>query len=158
MAKKVKELQPPTGPARLLWRAPIWLYRLGFGWMLGKRFVLINHIGRVSGKKRQAVLEVVRYDKETKEVIITAGFGEKTQWYQNVLKNPEISIQLGAKKIDVIAERLSPQQSGEEILGFSKRYPGEAKFIQLLGYEVDGSDEDYRAAGEMMIMLALRPR
>lgn len=31
--------RPPRGFQRLLWRAPIWLYRLGLGWLLGHRFL-----------------------------------------------------------------------------------------------------------------------
>ena len=30
--------KPPTGLERLLWRAPIWLYRLHLGWLMGERF------------------------------------------------------------------------------------------------------------------------
>jgi hypothetical protein len=85
------------------------------------------------------------------------GFGKKSSWYQNLLKTPEVSIQVGRRKLDVRAEQLSPQEGGEAFADFCKRYPGEAKFASLLGFEVDGSDEDYRAAGEMMTFMALRP-
>jgi hypothetical protein len=53
----------PTGLSRLLWRAPIWLYRLGLGGLLGSHFVLLNHVGRKSGQPRQTVLEVVDRDE-----------------------------------------------------------------------------------------------
>jgi hypothetical protein len=42
MAKKVKQIQPPKGLSRLFYRAPIWLYRLKLGWLLGHRFLLLN--------------------------------------------------------------------------------------------------------------------
>ena len=50
MVEKVSELKPPTGISRLLFRAPIWLYDLNLGWIMGNRFLKITHIGRVSGK------------------------------------------------------------------------------------------------------------
>ena len=63
MPEKVGKGEPPKGFNRLMFRAPIWLYRLGLGWMLGKRFLLLNHTGRESGLPRQTVLEVVDYNK-----------------------------------------------------------------------------------------------
>jgi deazaflavin-dependent oxidoreductase (nitroreductase family) len=158
MAKKVKQIQPPKGLSRLFYRAPIWLYRLKLGWLLGHRFLLLNHTGRKSGLPRQAVLEVVRFDPATDTYVVMVGFGEKSQWYQNLLHTPQATIQSGGHKLAVTAEQLSPQQSGEELLDFCKRHPVEARFLSLGGYEVDGSDEDYRAAGEMAIMMAFRPR
>ncbi len=62
VVEKIKDVQPPRGLARLGWRAPIWFYRLGLGGLLGRRFVLLNHIGRKSGQPRQAVLEVVHHN------------------------------------------------------------------------------------------------
>ena len=60
--KIVKNVHPPSGVGRALFRAPIYLYRLGLGWLFGKRILLLNHIGRVSGKQRQVILEVVEHD------------------------------------------------------------------------------------------------
>ena len=53
--KIVKNVHPPSGVSRALFRAPIYLYRLGLGWLFGKRILLLNHIGRVSGKQRQVI-------------------------------------------------------------------------------------------------------
>lgn len=40
--KIVKNVQPPSGVSRALFRAPIYLYRLGLGWLFGKRILLLN--------------------------------------------------------------------------------------------------------------------
>ena len=45
---------PPTGLARVFFRAPITLYRLHLGRLLGGRFLLLNHVGRVSHQPRQS--------------------------------------------------------------------------------------------------------
>ena len=102
--------------------------------------------------------EVVIFDRETDTVFINAGFGAKTQWYQNLLAQPEASIQLGWKKMDVQARQLSPEEGGELFLKFVKTVPFGERYPKALGYEVDGTDDDYRAMGEMMIFLALEPR
>ena len=46
MPKQVQNAAPPTGIGKFFFRAPIKLYDIGLGWMLGKRFLLLNHIGR----------------------------------------------------------------------------------------------------------------
>jgi len=141
-----------------LFRAPIWFYRLGLGWLLGRRMLLLTHTGRKSGLPRKAVLEVVQYQAETNTYIVTAGFGPKSQWYQNLIASPQAVVQVGLKKWDVFSEQLSPQAGAEAFVDFTRNNPGEAKMAGLLGYEVDGTEEDFRKMGEMMIFIRLQPR
>lgn len=78
----------------------------GTGALLDERFVLVNHIGRKSGLPRHAVLEVVHHDHETGIFVVASGFGEKSDWYQNVMAHLDISIQVGRTTVLVRAERL----------------------------------------------------
>jgi hypothetical protein len=48
----VENVTPPTGVTRLLFRLPLYLYRSGLGWLFGHRLMVVNHIGRVTGKRR----------------------------------------------------------------------------------------------------------
>lgn len=43
---------------RRLLRAPSMLYRHYLGWMLGRRFVMVTHVGRRSGRQYRTVLEL----------------------------------------------------------------------------------------------------
>jgi deazaflavin-dependent oxidoreductase (nitroreductase family) len=131
---------------------------LKLGWLMGERMLLLNHIGRKSGLVRQAVLEVVLHDQVTDAYIVAAAFGKKTHWYQNLLKQPNVSIRVGRRKLDVSAEQFAKEAGAEALLAFVKEHPWEARFVNLLGYRVDGTDEDWRALGEQMIFVALRPR
>ena len=97
---------PPRGIKAIPWRLPIWLYRLKLGWLLGHRFLLLTHAGRASGKPRTAMLEVVHFDPESNTHYVASGFGEKSQWYQNIMKTPNVTIQVGNKKFSAVAERL----------------------------------------------------
>jgi hypothetical protein len=73
--KIVKNVAPPTGLSRLLFRIPIYVYRLGMGWLFGDRLMLLNHIGRVSGKQRATVLEVVTHDLADDSFVVASGWG-----------------------------------------------------------------------------------
>ena len=75
---------------RVLVRAPIWLYRFHLGFLFGRRMLLLEHLGRKSGARRYAVLEVVDHPR-TDEYVIVSGFGERSQWYRNVVANPQRS-------------------------------------------------------------------
>lgn len=148
-----------TGIGRLFFRAPIFLYRVGLGGLLGKRFLLLNHIGRKSGLMRQAVLEVVKYDQETDTFYIASGFGKKSHWYLNILAHPEVDIQVGRRKIAVTAVPLEPEQSGEAMVDYARRYPKAAKNLsRLIGFNIS-TEEEYRTVGRDAIpFIALKPR
>ncbi len=160
MPKQIGKAAPPTGIGKFFFRAPIKLYDAGLGWMLGKRFLLLNHIGRKSGLPRQAVVEVVDYEAETDTYFIASGYGKKSQWYQNIVAHPDITILAGRRKLAVTAVPLPPDESGERMVKYAHRYPKAAKNLtRLVGYEVDGSDEDFRLMGRDIIpFIALRPR
>lgn len=162
MPEKVMDVKrPSSGFTRWMFRAPIWLYRIGLGGLMTNRMVLLNHVGRKSGKMRQAVVEVAKYDKANDIVYVASGWGAKSDWYRNLLANPDIMIQMGWRKMAVTAVPLSPEQSGEAMRDYARHYPTAAKVLskRLLGYEVDGSDEDYYALGHDAVpFIALKPR
>ena len=101
--KIVKNVRPPSGVSRALFRAPIYLYRLGLGWLFGKRILLLHHIGRVSGTARQVVFEVVEHDPTDGSFVVASGWGPTAAWYRNILHTPQVSIQVGRRTIPVTA-------------------------------------------------------
>lgn len=160
MPEKVGNANPPRGVRRLLWRTPIWFYRLGLGGLFGKRMLLLHHTGRSSGLPRENVLEVVDYEEVTNTFYVASGFGKKSDWYRNIVKQPQVSITLGRKEIPVTAVPLSPEESGQALLEYARHHPTAAKnLMSICGYKVDGSDEDYFVMGRDIVpFIALRPR
>ena len=77
---------------RLFFRAPIYLYRFGLGWLMSGRLLMLTHIGRKSGQPRYAVLEVARHDEPSGVFLVPAAFGRKSDWYRNILKTPEVVV------------------------------------------------------------------
>ena len=158
MPEKIRDVYPPRGLSRIFFRVPIYFFCLGLGGIFGKRMLLLNHTGRKSGLPRQAVLEVVHHDTKTGTFVVNAGFGPTSDWYQNLLAKPDVSIVVGRQLIAVRAEQLSPEEAGPLMLEFVCQHPREARFVRYLGYEVDGSDEDWVALGAELILIGLRPR
>jgi deazaflavin-dependent oxidoreductase (nitroreductase family) len=158
MPEKIRELNHPHGFSRLLFRLPITLYRAGFGWLFSDRLLLLNHVGRNSGKQRQTVLEVAYHDKTTNIFIVNAAYGKNSDWYQNIKKKPDISIMVGRETINVHAEDLPPKEGGEIMVDFFRKHPIEAKMAGLIGYRVKSNEEDFRALGEELLFVKLTPR
>ncbi|MFV2195372.1 nitroreductase family deazaflavin-dependent oxidoreductase [Nocardiopsis sp. LOL_012] len=140
---------PPATPLRrALFRAPIWLYRLGLGPLLGRRFVLITHRGRSSGQARQAVLEVVGRNSATGAVLVAAAYGPRAQWYRNILHEPRVLFQVGGRRLRGRAEPLPPGDSGDALAHYAQARPETARALtRALGREVDGTPESYRGLG-----------
>ncbi len=134
-----------------MFRMPILFYRWKLGWLLGKRFLLLNHVGRKSGKARQAVLEVAHYDPKTNQYTVAAGFGPQSHWYRNLQKTPDVTIQVGRRKMSMVAELLSPEQSGQAMMRYAQQHPTAAKnLMKMLGYNPQ-SEEEYRQIGQESI-------
>jgi len=114
----------------------------------------------VSGQPRQNVLEVVDHDEAAKTYTAAAGFGKKSDWYKNILKTPEVTIQVGNREMTMTAVPLEPEDSGQAMVAYAHRNPRAAKeLMRICGYKVDGSDEDYFILGRDIIpFIILQPR
>ncbi len=156
--KVVKNVQPPAGLTRLLFRIPIHLYRLRLGWLFGSRLLLLNHVGRVSGKPRQTVLEVAEHDGDT--YVVASGWGPTAAWYRNILHTPEVSIQVGPRTIPATAIPLDKDEGAQVFVRYGSRHRTVAKYVlpRVLGFSVDGSDADFRAVGQQLPFVRLVPR
>lgn len=135
-----------------MFRAPIYLYRLGLGWLFGKRILLLNHIGRVSGKQRQVILEVVEHDPANESFVVASGWGPTAAWYRNVLHTPEVIIQVGRRTIPATVVPLTADQGAEVFSRYASRHRVVATYLlpRLMGFSVDGSEADFRAVGQRM--------
>ncbi len=154
----VKQPRRQAGAVRLLYRLPVWLYRARLGWLLGHRFVMINHVGRTSGRIRQVVVEVAALERASGVVTVVSGFGRSSDWYRNLLAHPAASIQLGGRAVAVRAVPVPPDQAAEVIAGYARRHPRAARSLsRFMGFAVDGSEQDYRAVGRQVPVLRLEP-
>ena len=78
----------PYGIYRWLANLSRWLYQLGLGGLLGRRFLCLTHRGRKSGQIRRTVLEVISYDPRTHELRVASAWEGKTDWYRNIQVEP----------------------------------------------------------------------
>jgi deazaflavin-dependent oxidoreductase (nitroreductase family) len=152
-----------SSTARWLFRAPAFLYRMGCGWLLGHRFMLLAHVGRRTGLCRRTVLEVVEYRVEGPEVIVVSGFGPKADWLRNLATTPDPEVFTGSQHFIASYRMLGASEAVGVIGGYEARNWAMAPVVRwvlsrLLGWRYDGTDADRRRMAEQLPFIAFRPR
>lgn len=140
---------------RFLMRAPIWLYRARLGFLFGSRVLMLEHIGRKSGAKRYAMLEV--FGHPAPEIyIVPSGFGERSQWFRNLMANPRARISVaGHGPREVTARRLSSSEVEPALADYVRRHPKAwAKFKNVLENTL-GTDIDEHGSQLPLVELRL---
>jgi len=83
---------------------------------------------------------------------VASGFGQKSNWYQNIIKTPDVTIQAGGKSILVRAETLAAEDARTVFLAYNQEHPNAIKSLaKIVGYPIGDTEE------EMMAFLALIP-
>jgi len=160
VAQRLSERPKPRGIERWLDRAPGGLYRAGFGWALGGRYLLLHHIGAITGQRRRTVLPVAKYDADADTYYVAVGFGGNSHWYRNLRKQPDAEIEVGLRRIPVRARVLPPSEATTVLVEYRRRRPAAARrLLAMCGWAVDGSAHDVRAACRAGLRLvALEPK
>ncbi|MHA6783283.1 nitroreductase family deazaflavin-dependent oxidoreductase [Pseudonocardia saturnea] len=137
---------PRTRLQRAVHRAPIALFRLGLGALLGTRFVLLTHTGRRTGVSRRVVLEVVGRDGSG--YLVASGYGPRAQWFRNIIAEPHVRFQVGRHRHTGVARPLPPAESGRLLAEYAHRHPRTAAtLMRTVGQDVDGSPASYERVG-----------
>jgi len=122
----------PSNPLlRWLFKSPIFLWRLGLGLVVGKLFMIMTTTGRKSGLPRPTAIEFHEY-KGRKYVY--SAWGDKADWYKNILADPRVTIQTARGTEHVIARRLIADHELAEAFEFVIHNPAMRRWVQTLGF------------------------
>ena len=104
-------------------RAPIKVYDAGLGLVFGERFLMLEHVGRVTGERRQVVLEVT--DRPTpNEYVVMSGFGHRAQWFRNVVADPNVRVSIGRRRsVPARAEVIDPDRRAAVLERYARLHP-----------------------------------
>lgn len=151
-------MQDGPGPFfKWCFKLPIFQYKLGMGWMIGKYVLLLTTTGRKTGRPRLTPLEYL-YDKENDRYRVAAGWGGKTDWYRNLRKNPNVSVQVGRRKFNAIAEPASDEEVAKYMMNVSQRHPRmDRVWNRWSDIPLDGTFESYVHAARFFPSVWLKP-
>jgi deazaflavin-dependent oxidoreductase (nitroreductase family) len=112
---------PDSRLMRMAFRAPLALWRMGLGPVIGKVMMVIGTTGRKSGLPRYAMAECHVIDGRK---YAPCTFGERADWYRNIQADPYVTIQTAAGVERAKARRVTDT---EELLRvfcmMRRRYP-----------------------------------
>lgn len=150
----------PIGAVRFAFRLPVYVYRFGFGVLFGHRFLLLVHRGRKSGLRREAVLEVIRHDPTTRESEVLSGWGEKADWYRNILANLALEVRTAGERYVPDQRFLAPDENHAVISEYAWHHPLVFRLLVKafgFGYPLKGIEDERRKYAESLRLVAFRP-
>ena len=154
--------RPPGRRLKRLLRAPAHLYDWHAGWILGRRFLRLTHVGRRSGRLYQTVLEVVGENPRSGELIVVAGFGHSAAWYRNLQAREAREVAVGRERFVPIHRELGEAEAAAVLAAYERRNRLVAPLVRavlsrLVGWRYDGSESARRALVQELPMIGLRP-
>ena len=162
LSSNVMAAKRKKGLLHYVFRGPVYLYRWRLGWLLGHRFLMLTHVGRKSGLRRQTVLEVVEYRPQGPEVVVVSGFGRDADWFRNVQARPTAEIDVGGKHFIAVHRILGTEEAVTVLRSYEKRNWMVAPIVRnvlrwLLGWKYSGTDQERARVVEQLPMVAFRP-
>jgi deazaflavin-dependent oxidoreductase (nitroreductase family) len=129
------------------------MWRLGMGPLLNMgpamagRYMVITHTGRKSGMKRRTP---VNYAVVDDEIYCTAGFGGGSDWYRNIIANPQVEVWLPDGWYAGVAEEVMHPEARLPLLrdvligsGFAALAAG-VDPTKMTDEELDAATKEYR--------------
>jgi deazaflavin-dependent oxidoreductase (nitroreductase family) len=104
----------PNAFLKLFFKVPPLLYRGPMAVGLSKRCILrLTTTGRKSGLPRTICISFAPSDDR---YVVFSGFGIRSQWYQNVRANPEVTVQIGRRQFAATAEPVTDPARRRELM------------------------------------------
>jgi deazaflavin-dependent oxidoreductase (nitroreductase family) len=148
----------PGRAALALFRQPLHLYQRGWGWMLGRTFVLLVHIGRTTGRPHETVAMVVGDNAETGEVLICSAWGKNADWIRNLHAGPAREVCIGRGRFVPDHRFLSNDEGVAVVIAFRQRHPYRMRLMgTILGWGDLSSGDAVRDFVTTHPFVALRP-
>jgi deazaflavin-dependent oxidoreductase (nitroreductase family) len=154
---------PLTPLRRRLFHAPVVLYHWGFSRVLGHRFMLLIHIGRRTGRRRETVLEVMEYRPEGPEIVVMSGFGRHPDWLRNIEATRGEEVVTGRDHFVATHRILDAEEAVRVVARYERRNRLIAPIVRLgltwlLGTRYNGSDGDRRKLVTQLPLIEFRPQ
>ena len=89
---------------------------------------------------------------------IAAGWGGNTDWYRNLLANPQVTVQVGSRKFATLAEPAPDEEVARYMMEVSQRHPRmDRVWNRWSDQPVDGTFESYVHTARFFPSVWLKP-
>ena len=120
-----------SGPARLAWKlgsgAHAGVYRATGGKLFGRMgkspILLLNTVGRKSGKKRTSPLLYAMDGEDFVVIASKGGASAHPAWYLNLMANPEATVEIEDREVRIRAEEADSEEKSRLWQKMVEMYP-----------------------------------
>lgn len=141
-----------------MFKLPLVMYRLRLGWLLGKRFMQITHVGRRSGKTYRTVLAVLKFDEKTKEIYAVSAW-KGSDWYYNIQASRALQVETGFVHYVPVQRTLSAEEITTTFMEYRKQHPIFSRMIcRIPGWKWDSTYEEFLALARTLHGVAFMPK
>ncbi len=125
---------------RFLFKSPVLWWRMGLGPILKPFMLLLTMWGRKSHLPRNTMLSYTLHDGKA---YLISGWGERTDWYQNITADPHVTVQRIKNPYHAIARRVVDVPEYSAVMGIMLHTGGDTHFrpwLKSLGIAYDLDD------------------
>ena len=150
-AKRGWMVYPRRGWRRWFFRAPLYAWRMGLGWIFSKVFLVLTTTGRQSGQPRHTMLEFSLLDGN---YYIGSGWGPRTDLMRNIERDPRVTVQVQGRKFTALARPVSDEPELLRFFNYARgRSPVWKAYLASLG--IEDTPADFIAKKDRLTILRL---
>lgn len=147
-------------PALLIpiFKMPLILYRLHVGWLLGKRFMRITHVGRRSGKTYKTILAVLKFDENNREIYAISAW-KGSDWYYNIQAASALQVETGLVHYVPTQRMLSAEEITTTFMEYRQKHPIFSRMVcRIPGWKWDSTYEEFLTLARTLHGVAFLPK
>lgn len=134
---------------KLMFKAPLYVWRLGLGRLLIPHFLVLTTTGRKSGLPRHTMLE---YSQVDGKIYIASGWGDRSQWYKNAMADPLVTVQpVGKATLSGRIERVTDESEFRQLYEAMQASPIMAEWLKT--YNIPNTIQDFVANRDKLHIL-----
>jgi deazaflavin-dependent oxidoreductase (nitroreductase family) len=148
----IDKIPYPSDPVlKYAFKAPILLWRLGFGPLFGSLIMILSTQGRKSGLPRRTPLE---YHVVNGRPYVVAAWPQ-SDWYQNLQANTHVTVQTAAGSQSMVARRVTSDEELSALFDYAESHPTLRMIWEALS--IDFSRQSFLADRERYHIITFEP-
>ena len=141
-----------------MFKLPLVMYRLRLGWLLGKRFMRITHVGRRSGRTYRTILAVLKFDEKTNEIYAISAWNG-SDWYYNIQASPAQQVETGFVHYAPAQRTLSAEEITSTFMEYRRQHPIFSRMVcRIPGWKWDSTYDEFLTLARTLHGVAFTPR
>ncbi len=154
----IASTQKPPAFISQFFKLPLFFYHIGLGWIFGKRFMVLKHVGRKTGKAHESVLAVLAFDPKTQEIKAVSPWST-SNWFRNIQAAPAVEVQTAGVRYVPQQRFLCPEEIASAFIELRERYPVFSRMVaRIPGWNIGSTYDEFLQLARTLRGVAFLPK